>query len=279
MRVEIRYNEAWQKVAMAYDYIASSVEEGDPTLCKAVFHAPLFGKAFVAAVQLYNHIQKNENVLWAFTHDSTQLIQKELIRFGSEDLLQLAEQIEVDFEIYAPVLKKMAPKLITLLAEKNEQAEYAVKRIFGSSLPEKALIMLSYSFASGRVFGGFMSDKCLVSLHVPEDVRIERPASTAFHEIIHYLCKEYEQNPQLLVGIDDRRSFLEALILFFVPRGMLAKYLGLGGTLDTKLILNWYRDRKCKPWLEKLAPYMDEYFKVWETRTVWDFLKERGVLS
>lgn len=257
---------------MSYDFLAAQ----EYVLFKLTAFAPLISESFAAASQIYFELEKDENILASVACSSSDAAEKNLKKIGKNNLIDSAKKIKIPWQEIEPFLKSKKPNLEKEIRVHLSKFKELTKKIFGFELPQKTTIMLSKCFGPEYIWGSTVTDFPIVSLYVGENRSMADHAAIVFHEIIHSLIKSSGMRTTKGKKICDEEEFEEALIGFFLPRGLIAKELGLNGSTNIDEIMQkMHRRSWMKGWDEKLAPAMKEYFEIWKTQTVWDFLRQK----
>jgi hypothetical protein len=189
--------------------------------------------------------------------------------YGDGQISYLLNMVNIPLEHNDELFKKMEEKITSEINEYWKQAGVWIKKIFGFELPDTLNILLDITERNGR-HGLFIStNPPTIAIQVDKNDNLKnRFITPILHETLHVLLNQRE------MGGD------EALLSYFAPHGILDMKLGLEPEISIDELHRFQVANRLniKPELDRLLPYIKEYYKICGEKTIWDFLKEKGYL-
>jgi hypothetical protein len=242
----------------------------------------LFGKDFYESYLLYQKITDHygaPNKLFEKVIEKSPTSSESSESDSLNDLLQ-----KIEFPLIPeddPFFKKMKKGILSEFRMHDKELATYFMKVFGFHIPRRLVIILAENHlpyaSSGRALPSRHSDTSLAGYLIGRKSTGAHRHSSAvlIHEMVHSSLFNHKIINE---KESDSGMFVEAVIDYFVPNGMLAHKLGLVErlTIDGFHRRN-VRDRpESKSMSERLLPAMKEYEKNFGKQTIWDFLSENG---
>jgi hypothetical protein len=198
------------------------------------------------------------------------------IPLSGEEFSRLRKLLsEVESPLDEAAFKKVK-RFSGMLQENIEKADYWTRKIFGVPLPEEVIII-----PFGCPISWSNSGTCLVRSPVVVGMTMGYRDHRAYlavilHEVLHALVGPRIKQP---VPPRPENCFEEALLDYFVSDGILAEKAGFLDKLDLNNLKR--ENARYRGWAaeesEKLFPVMKEYYPICGEKTIWEFLREKGL--
>jgi len=161
---------------------------------------------------------------------------------------------------------------------KEEEIIRNIKEIFDFDLPKVLVIIPIQKYGSPAIMGKGIyymkeTDACIIGFMFESGLEIKNMLSIILHELLHILILKYDIIPKH--NFDN--NFEDALLDYFVPRGILSGRLGL---IEQDTVEGYYNSNSMQrnyaiSESRKLLPYIKEYYKS-HGEDVWKFLSKKG---
>lgn len=268
MRLIFNKDERLRKLIMIYQTFSHS----DSLAGCLAEYAPLLGDNFYNASMVFNRLcshlpRGNQDSFWMALSTEAGLEKKLNHR---SDVLELLNKVYIP-PVKGEYLEEIESGIRSMYSKYTP--EHWIKKIFGSSPPcDVFIIPYEVYLVDSRSASTLVRNPPIICISGVSEKKREklRIYSVFLHELLHCLVKDKLKKGTL--------PFEEALLDYFVPKGMLAEKLGLIKKLDMDKLCKRNKSRRINSGGEsaQLLQAMKEYREICGKKTIWQFLREKG---